>query len=450
MKNLGIIILISSIAGVYIANIAGLPIGIIAFIASIFSYSIFDDQKDDGKAPLLITIIVFWTLALKRFIESKDLAMVFFAIPLTVIFIYVQLKINKKSQNDSKQIETVPSKYDNDLEENLKRFNRINMILSSIMLLLALSTFILIPYNNFDISFLYIILQFILVIIIFTAMYNGGIRKETEPKEATKNIIRTATAISALQGNLGAINAENNYEENKGIYPRRWSTIGFYVLLIFLLPFIIPVIYFLIKGEIVISDTKVMILFAIDCIIFVMMYIISFIPFTIAGYLKEKIIKKIRFSLKSWFKLNIITSLIFIFIGTGLGINIILQTNNDNTLSSKYKERLSSIQRSKIKIKGSDLSLEFENQDYSYMEKIIKEELGKKAFYKIIKEDDVKEDASGEKYISITYAAHEENQEDIICFIFRKYLTESNYHDLGEIELYLMWKSESITKEKLH
>ena len=94
MKNLGIIILISSIAGVYIANIAGLPIGIIAFIASIFSYSIFDDQKDDGKAPLLITIIVFWTLALKRFIESKDLAMVFFAIPLTVIFIYVQLKIN--------------------------------------------------------------------------------------------------------------------------------------------------------------------------------------------------------------------------------------------------------------------------------------------------------------------------------------------------------------------
>ncbi len=450
MKNLGIIILISSIAGVFIASIAGLPIGIIAFIALVFSYLIFGDQKDDGKAPLLATTIIVWAMALNRFIETKDLAMVFFAIPLTAIFIYAQLIINRKKTDNSKQMETTPSKYDNDLEGNLKKFNKINMVLSSIMLLLALSTFVLIPYNNIETSILYIVIQFILVIIIFATMYNGGIRKETEPKETTKNIIRTATAISALQGNLGAINAENSYEENRGIYPRRWSTIGFYVLLIFILPFIIPVMYFFSKGEIVISDTKTMILFAIDCIIFIMMYIISFIPFTIAGYLKERIIKKIKISLKSWFKLNVIISLIFIFIGTGLGINIVLHINNEDTLGSKYKERLPIIQKSKIKIKDSDLSLNFEEQDYSYMEKTIKEELGKKAYYKIIKEDDIKEDASGEKYISITYAAHEENQEDIICFTFRKYLTKSNYHDLGEIELYLMWKSESLTKEKLH
>ena len=180
-----------------------------------------------------------------------------------------------------------------------------------------------------------------------------------------------------------------------------------------------------------------------------MIYIVSYIPFTKANYIKERMInpdyKYISF--KKFLSRNLLISFIFVIIGFGFALGATYgQTNSPR---AKLIEQLNNFEKTKIDIKGEDLSIEFNENDYAYIENIIKNELGENSIYKIVLVKDVTTDANGEKYIEVTYAGYNDKGSDIMVFQFRKYVTMSNYHKLGEIELYRKWVSFSITRDDI-
>jgi len=192
----------------------------------------------------------------------------------------------------------------------------------------------------------------------------------------------------------------------------------------------------------------------VNVLLIILIYIIAHIPFSLVGFLNEKFRHSAEMykyvSLKQFFARNLLISALCIIIPIGVYAGASYGSDNmQGKLIKQINEQLANVQNKKIVINGEISSTEFNDTDYSYMQNQIVEELGNNAVYKLLTLDDAQTDANGEKYISATYGGYGENDNDIICFIFRKYLTSSNYHEIGDMELYMTWISNSLTKESI-
>jgi hypothetical protein len=447
----------------------GLLYGCIMSIAGIISWLLFRKKEDAEvleKILLSTVVLTLWFWAVKNailyiFFQEEDLvsvyAMLVFALPLTIALIVVLIK----SKHPKLQQIAPISKYETDSAAYLKKLNLFNTLIHLTALGLCIYSFFIIPYDLLkDDSILLIIPASVLTLIITVSLFWGALYPENvRSQEKIIKVSKFALWLNILLGKVYAANLRTMTDKDVDkIFVRRWSPQGYYVLLILLMPF-----YTLFLGlpeyygaelhstweSFVYCVTNIPFV-QINIILFILIYIVSYVPLTLYHFITEKTIISVEtyktVSLKQFFRRSIVMSGVFALMGLGLALSILFGGSN-NSLTAQIEEHISRIQNSSIKIYSETASSEFTNEDYDNIDTIITGHLGAQSAYRIVKIEDTETDPGGEKYISATFAGYGENNEQIVCFIFRKYLTESNYHKIGEIELYLYWTSETLTKQ---
>ncbi|CDE09990.1 unknown [Clostridium sp. CAG:354] len=104
-----------------------------------------------------------------------------------------------------------------------------------------------------------------------------------------------------------------------------------------------------------------------------------------------------------------------------------------------------------IKVKDNNyIESELSEDDYKRVEEEISNILNGEVEYKEISMEENLKNTYGERYNKITFVANlvtDSDEENSYNFIFYKYLTSSDKHELGEIEPYLYSKSSTIVKK---
>ena len=104
-----------------------------------------------------------------------------------------------------------------------------------------------------------------------------------------------------------------------------------------------------------------------------------------------------------------------------------------------------------IKVKDNNyIESELSEDDYKRVEEEISNILNGEVEYKEISMEENLKNTYGERYNKITFVANlvtDSYEENSYNFIFYKYLTSSDKHELGEIEPYLYSKSSTIVKK---
>lgn len=106
--------------------------------------------------------------------------------------------------------------------------------------------------------------------------------------------------------------------------------------------------------------------------------------------------------------------------------------------------------QTEITVTQEDTSIMYNEEDYEEIKKIIRNDLGDNShiiFY--TNGEEIKSNNYNEKYRYLNVLAYTDNSNDVYSYIFYKYITKSNVHDLGELELNISFISKAITKEDL-
>lgn len=439
-------------------------------IAAVVSWLLLSRKNKNTEAEaiaFLAVVITLWLWVIKDVILSiffhednlsSIFVMAFFALLFSILFIVALIKSKKPKSQEIAPI----SKFETD-PAYLKKLNTFNTLIHILALGLAAYSFFVIPYDLLnDASVFLIIPQSILTLAIAVSLFWGALYAENkQSRERLIKISKSALWLNVFRGRMHAANLINDLNNDADkTFVRRWSVQGFYILLILLLPFYtaclhLPECYGVEMNSIwesfVYCVTKIPYV-QLNIILLLLIYIVSYVPLTLANFIREKTVISVEdyktVSLKQFFKRNIIISGIFIIVGVVMSLSILFGgISGNNYLTAQIEKHISRINNTYIKIYNETALSEFAREDYDNMNKIIIEHLGEQSVYKAVAIKDAQTDESGEKYISATFAGYNDNDDKVFCFLFRKYLTESNYHKIGEIELYLFWASETLTKQ---
>lgn len=464
-KNMGFItmmVFVAALMGILFCIFFNPLYGGIGAAAAAISAIIFrkETNSQGTKIAFLALIIMIWALAV-----IEHIGFLAFAVPLTIVFIAALI-----SEKRPKKINDVPvSKYEKDSVRYIKILDKINLSLTLLMAGLCILSLFLIPYDLSDsgMVFVFVLTQSLILLMVLFTLYWGAIfkAKENTDKKLT-GLAKTAATVAALAGKtygFGLMSSMNDLK-NQGIsiFERRWSVWGFYAMLIIILPLssfmlVLPEAY----GVQLDSLWESFVYAAIhipyvqaNLTLFLIMVVVSFVPFQLSAFLREKTVLSVEayknVSLKAFFKRSLITGTVIITIAAALLILIFFEPDNSQSnLTKRINEQLVNIRNGELVITSEVPSIEFNDEDFSFMHNETIKSLGKEAAIKLISISDTETDASGEKYISATFAGYTESDNNITCFLFRKYLTESNYHKIGDMELYMEWISKSLTKDDL-
>lgn len=103
-----------------------------------------------------------------------------------------------------------------------------------------------------------------------------------------------------------------------------------------------------------------------------------------------------------------------------------------------------------INVTTEDKSIMYTEKDYEKIKEIITKDLGNKShiiFY--TSGEDIESNKYKEKYRYLNVLAYKDSSNDVYSYIFYKYITKSNLHDLSELELNGSFVLSTVTKKDL-
>jgi len=227
----------------------GWVVALIITIAYLISCRVFHtdaSSERDAKINFLTVIIAMWIVVIMEFIFGGNLAMLGFALPLTIIFIILLVK------NTKEKVILPLTKFEENAEIHIKQLDKINIISSICMLGLIIISFFLIRYSKLDdgMIILLFILQLLLLLLTAITFYRGAfVKGSNENEESWLKKTKIISWVSIFLGNIygfGILSTANQLKKQGiKINVRRWSTYGFYVALIVLLPFLSSMFFYL-------------------------------------------------------------------------------------------------------------------------------------------------------------------------------------------------------------